>query len=692
MKKNYVNYLVVIYLLILKINGFAQTDTVFFDDFKDNKNEWSVTVDDKTQMVIKNGFYSWSGKDIMIDLKSIFFNKDSSFSIEVKFESYNSGQYGIIWGANGNLDASLFVLKENKFRIFDFVDKEVKEITEFTESDKINENINTLRIEMDQKLVRHFINDEKVYEGQHEKMFGRSFGFAFWGGGKIQINSILIKGKKQSINLIPDNIYSTQPENLGKRINSKYSELMPVISPDEKTLFLIRGGDPNNTGGKDNQDIYYSKNENNKWSEAKNIGKPLNNEASNGVLSVTPDGNTLLLFGKYDEKGDNTGKGLSFSHRTNDGWSMPESLQITNYYNKNKYTSVCMSNDGKTILLSLERDDTFGEKDIYVSFLQTDGSWSEPLNLGNDINTEYGDGTPFLASDGVSLYYSTEGLPGYGSTDIFVTKRLDDSWTKWSEPQNIGKPVNTSGWDAYYSIAASGEYAYFVSANNSLGNEDIFRIKLPEKAKPNPVVLISGKVLNSKTNKPLDGTISYETLPDGKEAGIARTNPSNGEYKIVLPYGKKYGFSAKANDFISVSDNIDLTNIAEYKEINRDLFLVPIEVGEIVRLNNIFFDFAKATLRDESIPELDRVVAILINNPSMEIQMAGHTDNVGSDDANLQLSRERAKAVKEYIVSKGIKESRIISKGFGKTKPVSTNETEEGKQLNRRVEFTILKK
>ena len=273
-----------------------------------------------------------------------------------------------------------------------------------------------------------------------------------------------------------------------------------------------------------------------------------------------------------------------------------------------------------------------------------------------------------------------------------MTKRLDDTWTNWTVPQNIGKPINTPNWDAYYSIAASGEYAYFVSNENTKGGTDIFRIKLPKQIKPNPVVLVSGNVYNAKTKEPISASLLYETLPDNVNAGNALSSPDNGSYKIVLPYGKNYSFRAMANQFISVSENLNLDSIADYKEIKRDLYLVPIEVGQTIRLNNIFFDFGKAILRSESFPELDRVVKVLQENPTMEIEMSGHTDNVGSDVDNLSLSDNRAKSVKAYIVSKGIVESRIIAKGYGESKPMATNDTDEGKQLNRRVEFVILKK
>jgi outer membrane protein OmpA-like peptidoglycan-associated protein len=224
-----------------------------------------------------------------------------------------------------------------------------------------------------------------------------------------------------------------------------------------------------------------------------------------------------------------------------------------------------------------------------------------------------------------------------------------------------------------------------------MGESDIVRVKLAEEVRPKPVVLISGKVYNAKTKEPMSANIEYENLADGSNAGVAVSSPANGEYRIVLPYGKNYGFMAYAEKFIAVSDNLDLTQVAEYKEIERDLYLVPLEVGSTIRLNNIFFDFGKATLRPESYPELDRLLGYMAQNSKMKIELSGHTDNVGSDDANLKLSDDRAKAVVEYLISKGVEVERVVAKGYGKTKPVGTNDTEEGRQLNRRVEFTILK-
>jgi hypothetical protein len=255
----------------------------------------------------------------------------------------------------------------------------------------------------------------------------------------------------------------------------------------------------------------------------------------------------------------------------------------------------------------------------------------------------------------------------------------------------LGGTINTNDWDAYYTLDARGEEAYMTNGKNSLGGSDIVKIKLITELRPNPVVLIRGKVYNAKTKETIGANIEYENLKDGKNAGVANSDPLTGEYKIVLPYGVNYGFLAYTDKFISVSDNLDLSSVAAYQEITRDLYLVPLEVGSTIRLNNIFFDIGKATLRSESYPELDRLIGIMTENSKMVIELSGHTDNVGSSDANLKLSNDRAQSVVDYVVSKGIEVGRLTAKGYGETKPLTANDTEEGKQLNRRVEFTILK-
>ncbi len=434
---------------------------------------------------------------------------------------------------------------------------------------------------------------------------------------------------------------------------------------------------------------------------------------------------------------------------------MPEELQIDGYNDLNKgvFTNAFLSNDSRMLLLAFSETKRSEANDLYVSFQKPDATWSRPKKLGN-LNSAGSDDTPFLASDGVTLYFTSDRPGGLGSHDIYMTRRLDDTWQNWAEPKNLGSPINTSDWDSYYSIDATGEFAYLVSGQYADHGLDIVRVKLKEEFRPDPVVLIAGKVFNAKTKEPLSAAINYESLATGRQLGTARSDPGNGDYKIVLPMGSKYGFRAAAPGFVAVSDNIDLSglrpeafaanmvrdttlrdvlvvrnrqngdtagqqpdvsgNVVDPQRsgagngyapgvvaadtmlsvgqiIHRDLYLVPVEVGQVVRLNNVFFDFDMTELRTESFPELDRVVEFMKENSKVEIQIEGHTDSKGADDYNLRLAGGRIISVEQYLVSKGIADDRIVTKSYGESVPIAGNETEEGRQQNRRVEFKILK-
>lgn len=488
-------------------------------------------------------------------------------------------------------------------------------------------------------------------------------------------------------------------ENVGPNINSPLAELRPTISADGKLLFFICENHPYNTkynSIRNSQDIWYSEKDSaGKWGEAIHMDYPLNTYFYNAVFWISPDKNRILIRNAFVD-GDYAGNGVSMSYRTKRGWSKPEALRIRNFqkYDRGRSNGASLSQDGQTLLLYMTERKGASENDLYVSFLQGDGTWSEPRSLGKKINLkDYDEMTPYLAPDGVTMYFSSNRPGGLGDNDIWMTRRLDDTWQKWSDPVNLGAPINTEDWDAFFTLDAGGEYAYMSSNLNSLGESDIVRVKLLEREKPDPVVLVSGNVYNKKTGAPLSASLIYETLPDGTVVGDGMSSPGDGAFKMVLPYDKNYSIRASADHFFAISENLNLDSLvkAGYKEIHKDLYLVPIEIGQVVRLNNVFFDFDKWDLRPESYVELDRVVKLLKENPSIEIEMSAHTDSFGSDEYNFKLSDNRARSVMEYILSKGIDPKRITSQGYGETKPVAPNDTPENRQLNRRVEFKILK-
>ena len=513
---------------------------------------------------------------------------------------------------------------------------------------------------------------------------------------KIFINAVVL--------MVSCNLLAQSPsklENLGSKINSIYYEVRPTISADGKLLYFIVEANPKNTKykpGNESQDVWYSElDKDGNWGEAKQEKAPINTQVKNAVFWVSPDGNRILIRGAFDN-GQYIGRGLSICTKTATGWSAPARLNIKDYdkMSLGVYSGAVMGTDGKTLLLYFSTENNGEINDIYVSFLTGENEWSKPKNLGKTINNdEFDEISPFLAPDGVTLYFASDRPGGYGKQDIWKSTRKDDTWTNWSTPINMGEPINTPEWDAYFTMDAEGKYGYLASKQNSIGKTDLVRVKLDDKDRPKSVVLVYGKVYNARTKLPMMSKLLYDLIPGGQNQGNAVSNPIDGNYKIVLPYGKKYSLWATGDNFVSIADTMDLSIPGSYREIHRDLYLYPVDDsgriaaadkdkgnkdnrisldslaklddlssvddGQIVSLNNVLFDFNKAILRAKSFPELDRVIMLLRKNPTVEIEMSAHTDYIGSDGFNINLSEDRAYAVSQYLIAKGIDQKRVRS-------------------------------
>lgn len=700
---------VILTICISAHSVYSQKNAWFEDNFTSEDKIWKPSAPGYTRTDFSEGTLRIGSSDnkdrTNIVLGDIFVNPAKDFAIECEIRKEipeKNKNYGLIWGARDQESYYAFTINTDQFfqitKTVEGKEKILKKKSLCTRIDSIEE-FNTIKVEKIADVLFYSINGVLVHSSDYEPFLGAKIGFIAIGKQAATIDAIRIF-QENKINTVSNTARGLVKKNLGPLVNSVHQEVVPVISHDGKTLYFHVIGDSENIGDNlEYGDIWYSEKVNDSvWTKRKNIGKPLNNDVVNFIFSISPDNNTLLISGQYNEDGTYLGPGISTSYRTIEGWSNPKTAVIDKFYNKSYFNDFCLSPNRKVLLQSIERDDTQGDRDLYVSFLKEDEGWTEPLNLGPSINTLGSEITPFLSADGTTLYYSTNGRPGYGSHDIFVSRRTDDSWTAWSEPQNLGNEINTPEWDAYYTIPASAEFAYLVSEENSLGKKDIFSIRLSEELKPQPVLLIYGKVLNSKTMEPLQASIAYNNLSTNEELGIASSDPKDGGYKLILPMGNEYSFLASKKDFISQSENVDAREITEYTEIERNLYLTPIEVGQVVRLNNIFFDFDKASLKPESYPELERVIDLLNTSKTVTIELSGHTDNKGSDSYNLELSQRRVNVVRDYIIEKGIKPERLTAKGYGETKPIAQNthpdgsDNPEGRALNRRTEFKILSK
>jgi len=512
--------------------------------------------------------------------------------------------------------------------------------------------------------------------------------------GWNEIDAIGVSASTQpigaQINLAANVPTTLKKENLGPNVNSKSNEVAPVISPDGKTIYFTRFDHPQNSKPTDDYDIWFSEEKDGVWQTAKNIGTPINNGQANSIVYISPDNRTALLMNQYLPDGTLT-SGVSTTRKNPTGWSFPQAVRLKNYVNDNPFSGFYIGPNGKVMVLSLQNNASIGDADLYVSFQQNDGSWTEPKNMGLSINTADGELTPFLATDNRTLYFSSNGRSGYGETDIFLSHRLDNSWTSWSEPENLGPAINTADIDGHFTIPASGAFAYFCSTENSLDEFDIFRLKLPETVQPVPTVLLQGSVMDQKTKQNVAAEVTLEDLDQKLPPQKIDYDPAVGDFKIVLDTQKQYGLTAQRKGYQSSGTVVDLTKEKQYRELRRDILLAPLEVGQKVSLNTILFEQSKFNLLPASLPELDRLAQLMTENTNMEILLEGHTDNIGDFNANLQLSKDRVDEVQRYLTTKNIAAARVQTKGWGPTRPVSPNTSEDARKRNRRVEFTVLK-
>lgn len=504
-------------------------------------------------------------------------------------------------------------------------------------------------------------------------------------------------------------------------INSKYPEYGAIISADESVM-IFTSRRPGGVGDKIEpainepyEDLYVSYLVNKQWTQAVNMGKPVNSDGHDATINLSPDGQTLLIY--QDDKGDGN---IYECKLTGDQWSKPKKLG-KNVNTKFHEPSACYSYDGKTLFYVSDRPDlSLGGHDIFMCrWDEKEEEWGPPANLGPVINTKYPENAVFMHPDGKTLYFSSKGHNTMGGYDIFKSTFENG---KWGKPENMGYPVNSPDDDVFFVLNASGKRAYYTSfKTDGYGEKDLYVITFlgPEKpltlngednllasiAAPvremtiepavevskTKVTILKGYFKDAETLLPLEASIEIINNSDGSMVLNSTSNSKTGKFLVSLPSGKNYGLAGKAEGYMFHSENFDIPESAAYKEVTKEILMKKIKVGTVIILNNIFYDYGKATLRPESTYELDRIQKVMTDNPSIKVEISGHTDSRGSDELNNKLSSDRAKSVVDYLVQKGVPKERLVSAGYGKTKLLIANaKTEDEHQQNRRTEFKII--
>jgi outer membrane protein OmpA-like peptidoglycan-associated protein/tetratricopeptide (TPR) repeat protein len=474
--------------------------------------------------------------------------------------------------------------------------------------------------------------------------------------------------------------YKFEPRNLGDSINSAVSEYYPTLTIDAGKFIYTRR--VNNF----NEDFYESDRENGVFHKSKSLEGNINTNQNEGAQNISQDGQWLIFTGCNFPEGRGSCD-LYISYLTDRGWSAPENLGDS--INTEAWESApSLSPDKRDLYFASRRAEGFGGSDIFVSHRLRNGQWSSPENLGPVINTVGDEGTPFIHADNQSLYFTSSGHPGYGGDDLFVSRKGPGG--VWQKPENLGYPINTIENEGSLVIAADGKTAYYASDRaDSRGGLDLYTFELRNDIRPAQTLWVKGKVFDKTTQKGLPSGVELTDLSTRTVISQLQTDET-GNYLITLPKGKDYAFNVNRKGYLFFSENFPLSQHKEDTAYNIDIPLQPIEANAAIVLKNIFFDPNKYELKPESQVELDKIVQLLKDNPTLKIQINGHTDNSGKTSDNITLSENRAKAVTTYLTSKGINAARLAFKGWGETQPVANNATPEGRAQNRRTELKVI--
>lgn len=482
---------------------------------------------------------------------------------------------------------------------------------------------------------------------------------------------------------------------LSDKINTKFPEYAPVLTADEKTILFTsrRSGSTGGTElatGQFYEDIYQSEKIDGEWTEPKPINE-INTPYHEATIGLSVDGSQLLIYRDDNGKDGN----IYYSKLDGDKWTTPEKMGPT-INTKSQETHATFSADGNTIYFTSDRKGGYGGLDIYKVSKLPNGEWGRADNLGPMINTKYDDRAPFMHPDGVSLFFSSEGHQTMGGFDIFMSVYDEVSGT-WMEPENIGYPINTTDNDIFYVTSTDAKRAYYASHKTTgKGSTDIYMISMPIMKQP-ALALMTGyfSMGDKEGSVPDDAQIIVTDNETGEIVGIYKPNSKTGKYLFILPPGKNYNVTYEAENYLFHSDNIIIPDNAVFQNIEAPVKLAPIKAGESIVLNNIFFEFDKANITAESEVELQKLFRLMNNNQSVKIEIQGHTDSKGSDSYNKRLSQDRAQAVVNYLIEKGIAKNRMVAKGYGESQPIAKNtnpdgtDNPEGRALNRRIELKI---
>lgn len=493
------------------------------------------------------------------------------------------------------------------------------------------------------------------------------------------------------------------PINLGSSINSELPEYFPSITADDSTfLFTRRVNDLSAPGGRQEEIFVSKKTPNNNWSNSSLVSNAINSKYNEGAPTFSPDGQYIIFVGcetgakgDYEYGDDRKGYGscdLFYSQNNGTNWSKPVNLG-SKINSKHWETQPSFSSDGKTLYfirgMTYDRQRRNPDnQDIYVTTISEDGQWSKPEKLPPNINSPHREESVQIHPDGKTLYFSSNGHPGMGGMDLYMSRKLDDN--TWSDPVNLGYPLNTFKNDISILISPKGDKGYFSSdREGGYGDLDLYSFNVDKKFKPLPITFIKGKIIDAESKLPLFAFFQLTDLKKGNIISQMQSKLENGEFLITVPKNIDFALHAEKEGYMFYSRNIYRDSLSLSKDGFLIIELEKVKPGTFI-LENIFFEKSKSSLKKSSLVELNKVLKLMQINPDLKIQISGHTDSDGDDDFNLELSINRAKSVVNWLIENNIDQNRLSFKGYGETRPIEENNSIANKAKNRRTELTII--
>ncbi|MEO0581973.1 MAG: OmpA family protein [Bacteroidota bacterium] len=680
--------------------SYAQLPVLLRDEFRKLQPLWPVALESSQNRQFEEEQMILSQSDLtatwLYTTEQYLYNRPD-FIFEASFtvlESNATASYGLCWGATEDLQQyyAFEMNTEGFFRVIKVQGKDIQTLLPWNSHRKIQPvgEENVIRVRKDEWGLYLDVNDKEVGRIKYPKFMGLNHGLMLKGQIKLSVDYWMVRHPEVIIHQLQQGWPQAVKLRLDSTINSdQWNETHPRYHPLEP-IFYVSRSKPGKLEA--TADIWYTEKTDSTWTPLAALGSPYNDSKGNTIVRFDPNGSKVWLNGRYGSRGGGA-NGLSFAQVDKSTWEniQPFPLPTKLFPGQTTITDWAINENQDIVLFAAELPGGYGDMDIYVTFREG-STWSKPKNLGPSVNTFGRECSPMLLEDDETLYFASNGWPGYGKGDLFMTNRTSRTWTQWDEPMNLGPKINSAEWDAYLFPFPQKTRQYFMaSIDSARGDYDIYRLAVPVDIKTQPLCRVYGQIRHIETERIIPGTIQFWTVKGEQIRKVGEAEAEKGSYGMYLDLGKAYQMYAVTDGYFPILDTLDVRAAETYRDVRKDLFVKSLELGKAVRLDNVFFHRASPELLPASYSELNRLAILMHALPHLFVEIRGHTDNVGEERALQTLSEQRAATVRQYLVDMGISGDRLSSQGFGSSEPIASNDDPTTRPLNRRVEFVIIR-